>query len=75
MIYVLGIAGLLAWHHHRGAGGFTPDRGSPLAVAEQRLADAAQQLAAEKTQTQSLRDSLAESDRNLATVRTPVRRG
>jgi DNA recombination protein RmuC len=40
-----------------------------LAVAEQRLADLSPQLEAEKTQTQSLRDSLAQSEQNLAALR------
>jgi DNA recombination protein RmuC len=41
-----------------------------LALAEQRQADLAQQIAAERAQTQSLRDALAESERNLAAART-----
>jgi DNA recombination protein RmuC len=44
-------------------------------VAEQRLADLAQQIAAEKTQTQSLRDALAQSERDLATAQTQFAAG
>ena len=41
-----------------------------LALAEQRLSDLTQQLSAEKSQTQSLRDALAQSERDLAAART-----
>jgi DNA recombination protein RmuC len=40
-----------------------------LAVSQQRQSDLTQQLDVEKTQTQSLRENLAESDRNLASLR------
>jgi DNA recombination protein RmuC len=40
-----------------------------LAVAEQRLADLAPQLESEKAQTQALRDSLGQSEQNLAALR------
>jgi DNA recombination protein RmuC len=69
MIYVLGIAGLLLGIV---IGALAASRKSKvaLAVAQQRLADLAQQLAGEQIQTQSLRDSLADSERNLAAART-----
>ncbi|MGD0464161.1 MAG: DNA recombination protein RmuC [Tepidisphaeraceae bacterium] len=44
-------------------------------VAEQRLADLAQQIAAEKAQTQGLRDTLAQSERDLATAKTQFAAG
>ncbi len=44
-------------------------------VAEQRLADLTQQLSAEKVQTQSLRDALAQSERELATAQTQFAAG
>jgi len=69
MIYVLAIAGLLVGIV---IGALAGSRKSKIAsaVAQQRLADLAQQLAAEKIQTQTLRDSLADSERNLAAART-----
>ncbi len=41
-----------------------------LALSEQRQSDLTQQLSAEKGQTQSLRDTLAQSERDLAAART-----
>ncbi len=71
MIYLLGIAGLLIGIV---IGALAASRKSKvaLAVAEQRLSDIAGQLDAEKLQIQTLRDSLAESDRNLAIARTQI---
>jgi DNA recombination protein RmuC len=69
MIYLLGLAGLFIGGVIGALAGSRKSKVA-LAVAEQRLADGAQQLAAEKIQTQALRDSLAESDRNLASART-----
>jgi DNA recombination protein RmuC len=70
MIYALvGIAGLLLGIVIGALAGSRKSKVA-LAVAQQRLADLAQQLAAEKVQTQSLRDSLADSERNLAAART-----
>jgi DNA recombination protein RmuC len=71
MIYVLGIAGLLAGIV---IGALAGSRKSKVtsAVAEQRLADVTRQLDAEKLQIQTLRDSLADSDRNLAVARTQI---
>jgi len=69
MIYILGLAGLLIGGVIGALAGSRKSKVA-LAVAEQRLADGAQQLAAEKIQTQALRDSLAESDRNLTAART-----
>ena len=69
MIYLLGIAGLILGGV---IGALAGSRKLKVgaALAEQRAADLAAQLAAEKLQTQSLRDSLAESERNLAAART-----
>src|ERR1700722_2717518 len=69
MIYLLGIAGLILGGV---IGALAGSRKLKVgaALAEQRAADLAAQLAAEKSQTQSLRDSLAESERNLAAART-----
>ena len=71
MIYLLGIAGLLIGIV---IGALASSRKSKvaLAVAEQRLTDVTRQLDAEKFQIQSSRDSLAESDRNLAVARTQI---
>ncbi|MGD0390428.1 MAG: DNA recombination protein RmuC [Tepidisphaeraceae bacterium] len=69
MIYVLAIAGLLVGIVIGALAGSRKSKVA-LAVAEQRLADFAQQLAGEKIQTQTLRDSLADSERNLAAART-----
>jgi DNA recombination protein RmuC len=68
MIYAIGFAALV---FGIAIGALLVSRKSKiaLAVAEQRLADLAPQLLAEKTQTQSLRDSLAQSEQNLATLR------
>ncbi|MGD0769320.1 MAG: DNA recombination protein RmuC [Tepidisphaeraceae bacterium] len=69
MIYVLGIAGLLVGIVIGALAGSRKSKVA-LAVAQQRLADLAQQLAGGQIQTQSLRDSLADSERNLAAART-----
>jgi DNA recombination protein RmuC len=69
MIYVLAIAGLLVGIVIGALAGPRKSKVA-LAVAQQRLADLAQQLAGEKIQTQTLRDSLADSERNLAAART-----
>ena len=69
MIYVLAIAGLLVGIVIGALAGPRKSKVA-LAVAQQRLADLAQQLAGEQSQIQSLRDSLADSERNLAAART-----
>jgi len=69
MIYVLAIAGLLVGIVIGALAGPRKSKVA-LAVAQQRLADLAQQIAGEKIQTQTLRDSLADSERNLAAART-----
>jgi DNA recombination protein RmuC len=69
MIYVLGITGLLLGIVIGALAGSRKSKVA-LAVAQQRLADLAQQLAGEQSQIQSLRDSLADSERNLAAART-----
>lgn len=68
MIYAIGFAALIVG---MAIGVLIASRTSKiaLAVAEQRLTDLSPQLAAEKTQTQSLRDSLAQSEQNLAALR------
>jgi DNA recombination protein RmuC len=69
---VLLIVGLLAGIAIGLLLGLWASRRSRLAAAlsEQRQSDLTQQLSAEKSQTQSLRDSLADSERNLAAART-----
>ena len=69
MIYIVGIVALLVgiavgvlWGSRHGK--------VALAVSQQRNADLAQQLDAERAQTQGLRDGLADSERNLAATRT-----
>jgi DNA recombination protein RmuC len=68
MIYVLALAALALGIL---IGALFGSRKSKIAaaVAQQRLADLAPQLDAEKLQTQSFRDSLAQSEQNLAAVR------
>jgi len=71
MIYVLAIAGLILGGAI-GALAFSRKAKVALAVAQQRLVDFTQQLDAEKAQTQTLRDSLAQSERNLAAAHAEV---
>jgi DNA recombination protein RmuC len=75
MIYAIAIASLLVGIS-LGIGAailFASRRGQvTLALAQQRQTDLSQQLAEEKTQTQSLREKVAESDRNLVAMRTQL---
>jgi DNA recombination protein RmuC len=71
MIYVFAIAGLFLGTSI-GAMAFSRKAKVAIAVAQQRIADFTQQLDAEKAQTQTLRDSLAQSERNLASAHAEV---
>jgi len=71
MMIVLGIAGLILGGLIGALAGSRKSKVA-LAVAEQRAGDFSQQLASEKSQTQMLRDSLSQSDRNLAAARTQL---
>jgi len=71
MIYILAIAGLILGTAI-GALAFSRKAKVALAVAQQRIVDFTQQLDAEKAQTVALRDSLAQSERNLAAAHAEV---